>query len=61
MSRGVQGDLFFAVNDPEVGVLDDDVDGLAGVVTPDPESLTSDHGDAVGGDSAPDPDRGGRG
>jgi hypothetical protein len=33
----VDGELFNVVNDAEVGVLDMDGDGLAGVGAPDPE------------------------
>jgi len=47
----VDGELFAVVDNAEVGVLDVDGDGLAGVGAPDPKLLASDHHGAVVGDA----------
>ena len=59
MSRitSVEGEFFVAMEDSEVGVFDDHGDDFPGVCPSDPESLSRNHSDAVGGDTALDPDR----
>lgn len=50
VSSWAYGDLFFAVQDPQVGVLDDDGDDFAAVTRAELDALPSDRDAAAGVD-----------